>query len=156
MAVAMSHELQLLIFAVILTALTVLVHGFGMFLAMHRFEVRWPELSRHMTIFRGQWLMLRLVFLVLTFHFCEAVMWGVGIHMLRIFPDFETAIYFAASTYTTVGYGDIVLPEPWRLLGPLEAMLGMLMFGWSTGVLVAIVMRIYEHGRRGRVLGPDR
>jgi hypothetical protein len=145
----MSHELQVLLFAIALTSLTVAVHGIGMILALWRFEAIWPRLSSRLTIFRGMWLTLRLVVLILTIHFIEAALWGIGLHMLRIFPDFETAIYFSAASYTTVGYGDVVLPERWRLLGPLVAMLGMLMFGWSTGVLFFIVMKLHEK-RRGK------
>jgi hypothetical protein len=43
--------------------------------------------------------------------------------------------------YTTVGYGDLVLPKPWRMLAPLEALTGTLMFGLSTGLFFAIVQR---------------
>jgi len=145
----MSHELQMFLFAMLLTSLTVVIHGIGMVLALWRFEQIWPRLKDRLSLFRGLWLTLRLVALVLTVHFVEAAVWGVGLHLLRIFPDFETAIYFSAATYTTVGYGDVVLPVRWRLLGPLEAMLGMLMFGWSTGVLFFIVMKLHEK-RRGK------
>jgi hypothetical protein len=58
-------------------------------------------------------------------------------------PDLESAAYFSLTSYTTVGYGDVVLPEPWRLLGPLEAAVGVLMLGWSTGILVAAIGTIY-------------
>jgi hypothetical protein len=54
----------------------------------------------------------------------------------------ETAAYFSLTSYTTVGYGDI--PLPWRLLGPLEAAVGVLMLGWSTGMLVAAIGIIYR------------
>lgn len=55
----------------------------------------------------------------------------------------ETAIYFSLSSYTTVGYGDVVLPVSWRFLGPFEAAVGILMFGWSTGIMVTVLSRIY-------------
>jgi hypothetical protein len=58
-------------------------------------------------------------------------------------PDLETALYFSLTSYATLGYGDVVLPEPWRLLGPIEATVGTLMLGWSTGILVAVIGVIY-------------
>jgi hypothetical protein len=60
-----------------------------------------------------------------------------------VLPDFETAIYFSLTSYTTVGYGDVVLPASWRILGPVEAGVGILMFGWSTGIMVTALTRIY-------------
>ena len=59
-------------------------------------------------------------------------------------PDLPTAFYFSAVTYTTTGYGDLVLPHDWRLVGGVEALTGILMCGWSTGFFFAIVNRLYE------------
>jgi hypothetical protein len=63
-----------------------------------------------------------------------------------------SAFYFSAVTYTTTGYGDVVLPADWRLLGGVEALTGILMCGWSTGFFFAIVDRIYQP--RGAVRVP--
>ncbi len=57
-------------------------------------------------------------------------------------PDFETALYFSTSTYTTIGYGDVVLPEKWRLVGAIEGANGIILLGWSTAFFVAMVGRI--------------
>ena len=59
-------------------------------------------------------------------------------------PDVAAALYFSAVTYTTTGYGDLVLPEGWRLVGGVEALTGILMCGLSTGFFFAIVNRLYE------------
>jgi voltage-gated potassium channel Kch len=59
-------------------------------------------------------------------------------------PDAQTAFYFSIVTYTTTGYGDLVLPEPWRVLGGIEALTGILMCGWSTGFFFAVLSRMYE------------
>ena len=58
--------------------------------------------------------------------------------------DVQAALYFSAVTYTTTGYGDLVLPEEWRLLGGVEALTGILMCGWSTGFFFAVVSRMYH------------
>jgi hypothetical protein len=65
-------------------------------------------------------------------------------------PDLPSALYFSAVTYTTTGYGDLVLNEGWRLLGAVEALTGILMCGWSTGFFFAIVNRLYEVPEPGR------
>jgi voltage-gated potassium channel len=56
--------------------------------------------------------------------------------------SWEACFYFSATSYSTVGYGDIVLPPVWRLLGPLEAIMGVLMCGISVSVLFAIATRL--------------
>jgi hypothetical protein len=78
------------------------------------------------------------------------LLWA-GWYRLCCFPSSELAFYFSASTYTTVGSGDVMLPSNWRLLGPLESMTGVLMCGISIAVLFAIVSRsITIHERRRR------
>jgi hypothetical protein len=84
------------------------------------------------------------VSLLLLLHLAETVVWALFFLLVGGMPDLESAAYFSLTSYTTVGYGDVVLPEPWRLLGPLEAAVGVLMLGWSTGILVAVIGTIYR------------
>ena len=88
--------------------------------------------------------MAELVGTLLLLHLAEAVVWALFYWLVGGLPDLESATYFSLTSYTTVGYGDVVLPEPWRLLGPLEAAVGVLMLGWSTGVIVAVIGTIYR------------
>jgi hypothetical protein len=62
--------------------------------------------------------------------------------MAGVMQDIQSALYFSAVTYTTTGYGDLVLPPEWRLVGAVEALTGILMCGWSTGFFFAVVSRI--------------
>ena len=61
--------------------------------------------------------------------------------------NIENALYFSASTFTTVGYGDVVLPEAWRILSGSTAINGMIIFGWSTAFIFEIMAKLYEGGR---------
>jgi hypothetical protein len=70
--------------------------------------------------------------------------WAAAFAIGDVFPDFETALYFSLTSYTTVGYGDVLPPDSWRLLGPIEAAVGILMLGWSTSIIVAAVQRMYN------------
>ena len=74
-------------------------------------------------------------------HLIEISVWGLFYVWQGCLPDAETALYFAGVTYTTVGYGDLVLLKPWRMLAPLEALTGILMVGLSTGFFFAAVTR---------------
>jgi hypothetical protein len=67
--------------------------------------------------------------------------------IVGMFPDFEASLYFSLTSYTTVGYGDVVPLPTWRLVGPLEAAVGVLMLSWSTGFIVAAVQQILNNLR---------
>jgi hypothetical protein len=78
---------------------------------------------------------------LLLIHMSEIMIWGMAYFWLGCLPDAMSACYFSGVTYTTLGYGDIVLPASWRLLAPMEALTGILMCGLSTGLFFAIVNR---------------
>lgn len=63
-------------------------------------------------------------------------LWAGAFHLLRIFADFEEAMYFTLVTFTTLGYGDVLMPEEWRILGGLAAANGLLSFGLMTALMV--------------------
>jgi voltage-gated potassium channel Kch len=73
----------------------------------------------------------------------EAGAWAVTYSIVGAFPDLEEALYFSTVTYTTLGYGDVVVEGRWRLLTSLEAANGIIMFGWTTALIVAVVQRVY-------------
>jgi len=92
---------------------------------------------------RVLWRLIRVASWLVAAHLIEIVVWGTAYAVLGVFPDPETAAYFSAVTYTTVGYGDLVPPAEWRLLAGMEGLTGILMCGWSTGYFFAVVSRIH-------------
>jgi hypothetical protein len=130
---------------IFLVVMTVLMHGFGMLIVFHRFRTVMRSLGGvDPEIHHGQWLTVQLVAIMLAAHLGETALWALFYMWQGMLPDYATAIYFSLCSYTTVGYGDVVLPRQWRLLGALEAAVGMLMFGWSTGMLFAIESKVYQ------------
>ena len=75
-------------------------------------------------------------------HLIEVALWAILFRICGEFPDFGTAYYHSAVNYTTLGYGDLLLTPSWRLLGPLEAADGMLMFGVSTAIIFSVIQRL--------------
>jgi len=84
---------------------------------------------------------------IVILHGLAIVVWA-SFYRTLCFPSWDLAFYFSASSYSTVGYGDLVLPTNWRLLGPLESMTGVLMCGISVSVLFALVTRLLDRDRR--------
>ena len=80
---------------------------------------------------------------IIILHGLVILLWA-SFYRLRCFPSWEIAFYFSATSYSTVGYGDVVLPSQWRLLGPLEGMTGVLMSGVSVCLLFALVTRLID------------
>ena len=80
---------------------------------------------------------------VIVLHGIVILLWA-SCYCWLCFPSWESAFYFSAGSYATVGYGDVVLQSKWRLLGPLESMVGMLMSGVSIGLLLAAVTHRVE------------
>ncbi len=81
---------------------------------------------------------------IIVFHLAAISLWAVFYLWAGCMPDAEAAFYFSGVTYTTVGYGDVVLAKPWRLLGPIEGLMGILMFGLSTGFLFSVMSHVYQ------------
>ena len=92
---------------------------------------------------RSALLMVRLMTAFIALHLLEILLWA-GFYRWLCFPSWESAFYFSASSYATVGYGDVVLPRIWRTLGPVESIIGVLMCGSSASFLFAIVSRLVD------------
>jgi voltage-gated potassium channel len=131
--------MKLVLSALGLTIVTVIIHGVGTVAATGRVARVWARSKDRRGRLGTELLMAQLVSMLLLLHLAEAVVWALFFVMVGGLPDLESAAYFSLMSYTTVGYGDVVLPEPWRLLGPIEAAVGVLMLGWSTGILVAVI-----------------
>lgn len=78
-------------------------------------------------------------------HTLEILVWSLAYRIFKVAPAGSDLIYFAFVNYTTLGYGDITPVEAWRLTGPMTAMNGILMFGWSTAVLFEVLRKTLEH-----------
>ena len=83
--------------------------------------------------------LVRVAWWLLLLHLAEISVWALFYWWQKCLPDAESSFYFSGVTYSTLGYGDLVLPQEWRLLGPVEGLTGILMCGLSTGLFFAVV-----------------
>ena len=136
----------------VLVALTLSIQCAGMAGIIHlglNFLARAPGRLRvlHPAVF-----IVRVTFLLIGLHILEILLWAAFYRWMCL-PSWGPAFYFSMASYSTVGYGDLVLPATWRSLGPLEAVTGVLMSGLSVSLVFAIVTRLVERVALAR---PDR
>ena len=93
--------------------------------------------------------MIPIVAVLMATHTLEILVWSLAYALVDAAPDGADLVYFAFVNYTTLGYGDIVPSARWRLLGPITAMNGVLLFGWSTAVIFDVLRRTLARGAMG-------
>jgi hypothetical protein len=133
--------LSVMLIAAVLVAVTVLVHATGFALVLRSLMKSHAALPTQ--AWPIAWLLIRVTWLLILIHLAEISVWGMFYFWQDCLPDAESAFYFAGVTYTTVGYGDLVLPKAWRMLGPVEGLTGILMCGLSAGLFFAVASKIY-------------
>jgi Ca2+/Na+ antiporter len=134
--------LSKLLIAWSLMALCVIVHAMGMTTLL-----RWVNhvVARMRARFWfSAWMLVRTAGYIILLHLVEITIWAFFYAWGHGMPDLPSALYFSAVTYTTTGYGDLVLPNDWRLVGGVEALTGILMCGWSAAFFFAVVSRMNE------------
>ena len=89
--------------------------------------------------------MVATMLVLMAAHVGEVAVWALAYVIFDVSPPGTSRMYFAFVNYTTLGYGDVLPVERWRLLGPLTATNGMLMFGWSTAVIFEVSRRTLVH-----------
>lgn len=125
--------------AVILS--TSIVHGFATAAGLR--GILWMETldAKLNSIWARSLVVGVLVLLLFAATLLEAGIWAVVYLGVNALPDLETAFYFSVVTYTTLGFGDVVIGEEWRLLSAFEAVNGVMMFGWTTALVVVALHR---------------
>jgi hypothetical protein len=132
---------QNLIVAAALVTVSVLVQVLVTSLALWAFPRLAALVARRPGFWRRFLALAALIFLILAGNLAQVHIWGTAFYLLAYFDDFRTAQYFAAETFTTLGYGDVLLPPERRLLAGWLALTGLLMIGWSTAVFAYLMTR---------------
>ena len=123
-------------------ALCVAIHASGLAVALRKLRTWRGPTDNYWS---STWLYVRVAAWTVLLHLLEISVWAVFYTTANAFEDVPASIYFSAVTYTTTGYGDLLLPATWRIVGGVEALTGILMCGWSTGFFFAVTSRIQAH-----------
>lgn len=136
-----------------LIALTGVIHVLclALFTAQVEDAIDRVKSRRHFS-FTFAWVMALAVTLVTTLHILEGGIWAVAYRVLGAIPDNRSAMLYSLGALTTYGDTSIHLEHRWKMLGALEALNGMLLFGLTTAFLFAMIQRVWPAATR---LGPD-
>ncbi len=88
-----------------------------------------------------------IVIVIMSATILEGVLWAVSYKWIGAFETFEQSLYFSLVTYTTLGYGDLILQDNHRLMGAIEAANGVIMLGWSTAIVVFAIQKLYFNSK---------
>lgn len=139
-----------LFLVLILTLLSIAIHFAGLFLLLHflrRNAVHIAGTRTKKTFIRQGVLMIATALGVFVIHWIEIWMYALGFVAVGALDDIKTALYFSASSYSTIGFGDVVLSPDWRLFSAFEGVTGLVLIGWSSAFLLSVTsrLRLLEH-----------
>ena len=139
-----AHAVVNFLYTFSLVAATVATHATGIMAlgwCLIRYELR---ADRHFGFLHNLGFLIAVIAVLILLHLIEVEWWSLFYASSGFFADRSTAFYFSLTTYANLGYGDVLLPRASRTIGGVEALIGMLMIGWSIAVLVRLVSRVYD------------
>lgn len=131
----------------LLIAVTVVIHAAGTTYWVGYLSRRYVHTDGHVHVRKSLRILISTGLVMVTLHITQIVLWAFTYRALLPDGDLDTleeAVYFSFVTFTTLGYGDITLSEGVRILSGIEAMNGILLVGWSTAVLFAVVQKVWQ------------
>lgn len=141
---------RVLAIAAAIVSVSVAIHLAGIMLMVEALLRRRETLEQSLNKRRISLLMIMPFAGIMLLHVIQTSLWAVFYYSQELFSDFETALYFSMVSFTTIGYGDVVLPRHWRLLGVIEGFSGVLLCGLSTAFFFAIVNAVFQSHSRQR------
>jgi hypothetical protein len=140
----MSQVLTELAFAFAIMALCVVIHSATLVNFSAWLITKRPNIEQGNAMLLYSVVLILAFFVLIILHLAETVIWATFYYWRGLFPDFETSLYFSLGSYTTIGYGDVVLPQRWRMLGGIEGLSGVLLCGLSAAFVFAVVNSAFQ------------
>jgi hypothetical protein len=122
------------------SVLNIAIHALVMTIVVRVAQIRGARITSHSSLLLMA-VMIPTVLVLMVTHALEVIVWSSAYSILGATAADGDFVYFAFVNYTTLGYGDVLPVERWRLLGPITAMNGVLLFGWSTAVIFEVLRR---------------
>ena len=134
-----------------LILLTVLVHGFGLLFIRERIILNLEHAAGSRRVHALFALVMGATILLLTFlHAMEGAAWAIAYVRLGALPDFRTAMLYSLSAMTTYGHANLFLAPHWQMMGALEALNGMMLFGLTTAFLFSVIQTVWPTSEKRR------
>jgi len=133
-----------ILFGGLVLILVVLIHALGVRTISNHVSRRVAAVMQRPSAWHSDLLMASLVFQLLAVHLFEVFVWAAALVESGLVSDWRAAGFFAGNTYTTLGYGEFILPLRYQMVAPIMAISGLFTFGWSGSVLVEYVRRIQQ------------
>lgn len=133
-----------LVIAFVILGICLFIHITGMVFAGDQLVRRREKIEQRAGPAKVSVLLITVFAFLMLLHMTEACLWAAYYYWRGFFESYETALYFSLKSYSTVGYGDVLLPQNWRLLGTIEGISGVLLCGLSTAFLFAVVNALFQ------------
>jgi hypothetical protein len=127
-----------------IVAICAVIHTTGVVVFAEWLISRRQAIERQPGLLKDSLLLISVVAVIIVLHVIETGIWAAFYYARNLFPDYETALYFSLGSYSTIGYGDVVLPQRWRLLGGIEGLSGVLLCGVSAAFVFAILNGLFQ------------
>ncbi len=131
-----------LLLATVMVTATVTIHFAGLLLLLRLLGSRGHGFRAHESTLGQGALIVSVVLGLFAIHTIEIWLYAVGYVVIGALPEFETALYFSITSFSSLGYGDIVLDHHWRMVSAVEGVNGLLLIGWSTAFLLSLMTRL--------------
>jgi voltage-gated potassium channel Kch len=136
--------LRELAISLLIVAVCLVIHSSGLILLADWLLSRRSAVEQRPSHTQYSLLLIAAFTVILLLHVFQTGIWAAFYRWRELFPDYETSLYFSLTSYTTIGYGDVTLPQRWRLLGAVEGISGVLLCGLSTAFLFALVNAMFQ------------
>lgn len=135
-----------------IVSVCLMIHVMGILVMAEWLLRRRDDLARTASVRQVAVLIVTLFAAIIFLHLLQTTLWAIFFYTQSLFSDFETSLYFSMVSFATIGYGDVLLPRKWRLLGVIEGFSGVLLCGISTAFMFAVINAVFQFRLRQRVI----
>jgi hypothetical protein len=134
-----STPLWEVVLGTLILIIVIFVHGAGIRTINRRFSEAWIHVKSDTPHWQINSLLAIAIGSLTILHLVETLLWALPIYFTGMIPNMRDSYYYVLESYTTLGEGNVSLPQQWRLIGPIIAISGLFTFGWTGSVLVSIM-----------------